>query len=910
MSAPENNQDVPKGEPEEKAFLDEEVSYSFLFFMVSGALLFVTLWAFWDDEYSRRGFKHYQEEFYKTQFERSREELKEINEKIASKEQELKTELAAVTGQLENSEEYQKLADVVREAEIHLGETQEKKKFAGSRVDEAYYYYKKAMHAGENYDVQKAHWIELTDFFNSFDPEIKEKQAILAQAEAQLMERKARQVNLEKELRDMSGERTTLLKRLDYYKPFNFFWKPAEILQTVIPGFGRNNFKEIIYRVDRCMTCHISYRDDYYRDFAQPLKTHPNMEILIDKHPPERTGCTWCHYGQGSATAPAEDAHGSHHEMDQTVEVNEPILQGNYMQSTCRNCHDDVINLEGAPILSKGKQLFQKLGCHGCHLADGFTEEAKVGPRLTRIGSKVNGSWLFRWVKKPRDYLPQTRMPDFSLSDRDAMAVSAYLLSSSEKNFELPEKYTGGDPEEGQTLFESVGCLACHQVNGKGEVFGPDLTHVGKKVNADWLVSWLSKPKLYNHQSIMPELRLSLEDANNIASFLLQFDKPAIDPAIETALQDPKLVGEGEWVVRRRGCFACHDINGMENEGRIAPELSSFGRKQVLVLEFGDAHVPHTWENWVRTKLKNPSTYRTERVLDKMPDFYLSEDEIDALVVLLKGFNGTQVPEEYRKIPSPKDIILEKGRRLITKYNCRGCHHVEGDGGRIQKYLAGTHLYPPPLELGKYHVGERLKGSWLFSFLKNPTPVRTWVKVRMPTFFLTDREVRDLTAYFEALSTMEIPYEEGINVKKHKDSIETGVKIVNYMDCGKCHDDGAKGIDFSIASERLRQNWIPNWLKNTRELIPWTKMPAHWDKEGDNYVVKTKFQKLKTVGDIDNQVGAIRDFITSYNTAEFNDSLVLGEDSESADAKAETDADADSGDDEEEEDEDDDDEDK
>ena len=93
------------------------------------------------------------------------------------------------------------------------------------------------------------------------------------------------------------------------------------------------------------MTCHISYQDEHYKDFKHPLKTHPNLEVLIKKHPPERTGCTWCHLGQGTVTAPAEHAHGSHHETDQTVEVNEPILHGNFQQATCRNCHAEVVNL-------------------------------------------------------------------------------------------------------------------------------------------------------------------------------------------------------------------------------------------------------------------------------------------------------------------------------------------------------------------------------------------------------------------------------------------------------------------------------------------------------------------------------------------------------------------------------------
>jgi len=902
LSTPEDSNPEEESEKVEKQFIDEEVSYSFLFFATCGILLFVTLWAFWDDEFSRRGFKQYQNEYFKSQYSFAEEKWKAADKKIAAKEQELKNSLSQLTSELDASDEYQLLADQVLDAEIALAEVKEEKKFAGSRLDEAYYFYKKAMHEGENFDVLLAKVHEVEEEIKDWDPVIAGKAKELKVVEDKLLAKKAKQESLKKELRNLLMDRDASQRTMDFYKPFPFFWRPAAVEQTVIPGFGKNSFSEIIYRVDRCMTCHISYGDTRYENHEIPLKSHPNQEILIKKHPPARTGCTWCHLGQGTATAPAEHAHGSHHETDQTTEINEPINRGIFMQSTCRNCHADVVNLEGAPILSKGKRLFLKLGCHGCHLADGYGDERKVGPRLTRIAAKVDPSWFFRWVKKPKDYLPKTTMPDFGFNDKDAFAVVAYLMASSDKDYTLAEKFESGNPDKGKKLFKTVGCLACHELDGQGEVFGPDLSNIANKVSADWIVTWLSGAKSYNDHSIMPDLRLSREEASDLASYLMQFGKKKHIPGIEKAISNPSLIEYGEKVVRRRGCFACHDINGMEKEGRIAPELSAFGRKMIMELEFGDSHVPHTWESWVRTKLKKPNSFRTERVLDKMPNFHLKPDEIDALVVLLKGFNGTKVPEQYRKNLSEKERIIETGRRLITKYNCKGCHHVEGEGGLIQKYIEGKAFYPPPLELGSYHVGERIKGSWLFSFLKNPTKVRTWVKARMPTFFLTDKELRDLTAYFEALSPAENPYEAGINTQKAKELIETGVKAVNYMDCGKCHDEGAKGIDFSIAGERLRQDWIPKWLKNTREMIPWTKMPSHWDKKGEELVVKTKFKELNTIGSVDAQVDSIKDFIISYNIAEFDDSLVLGGSAEE-DGDEEDDDDDEEGDDDEEDDE-------
>ena len=101
--------------------------------------------------------------------------------------------------------------------------------------------------------------------------------------------------------------------------------------------------------------------------------------------------------------------------------------------------------------------------------------------------------------------------------------------------------------------------------------------------------------------------------------------------------------------------------------------------------------------------------------------------------------------------------------------------------------------------------------------------------------------------------------------------------MVNYMDCGRCHDDGQKGIEFSLASQRLRQNWIPKWLKDTRALIPWTPMPSHWVKAGDEYNVPTKFDEIKTVGDVDTQVGTLKDLIIAYNTVELDFDVSLGE---------------------------------
>jgi hypothetical protein len=169
----------------------------------------------------------------------------------------------------------------------------------------------------------------------------------------------------------------------------------------------------------------------------------------------------------------------------------------------------------------------------------------------------------------------------------------------------------------------------------------------------------------------------------------------------------------------------------------------------------------------------------------------------------------------------------------------------------------------------------------------------------MPTFFFTDKEVRDLTAYFEALSPGS-GYEAGVHRSKDAAVAQKGAEMVSYMDCGRCHDDGQKGIEFSLASERLRQDWIPKWLKDTRGMIPWTPMPSHWVKKGDKLTVPTKYSEIETVGDVDAQVSTLTDLIIAYNTAELDFDVSLGEggeDEEGEDEEGDSD-----GDDEEEED--------
>jgi len=77
-------------------------------------------------------------------------------------------------------------------------------------------------------------------------------------------------------------------------------------------------------------------------------------------------------------------------------------------------------------LVERGKRLYEnKYGCNACHNVGG--EGGKIGPALDRAGFRLNGTWVYRWLKNPQAMDAHTRMPALGLSDADAKAVTMYV---------------------------------------------------------------------------------------------------------------------------------------------------------------------------------------------------------------------------------------------------------------------------------------------------------------------------------------------------------------------------------------------------------------------------------------------------------------------------------------------------
>jgi len=862
--------------------VEERKSYGSVFFLGVCLLVGLSLWALYDDNFSRRPWKRYQAEFYRMDYGKAQEAyaaedkklqddpnyqalVKKLNEQKASlKEGDLAHRLEALRQELPA-------------AEILFNERDQEVKFIKSELEEAWYEYDHAVQQGESTRPFEAAIADLDKELAALEPVLEQAKQKRQETKDRIKEIQSGVKDLEDQLARVTADRDRWVRVMNNVTlslgPISFY-KIPKIQQVVLNEFDRNNFDEPVARVDRCQSCHKAINRAGFENEPNPFKTHPRREVLLadHAHPPEKFGCTVCHDGQGVAVNSKEQAHGEVKYWEY------PLLRGPKVQSSCISCHLDVQSLEDAKLLAQGQRLFEQVGCTGCHLVQGYENIPKIGPSLRLVSAKVDPSWMVRWIQNPHEFSPRTRMPNFMLSEEQAVAIASYLWS---RSMAEGEKWSGGHPlpgeyqgraaslvSRGKELVTSIGCKGCHgfvegefsTVLGTNKDVVPNLKDIAAKVGPQWTYHWLKNPRSYSPETRMPNLRLTDEEALAITSYLMTLGRKGSEMArIGQRLTDSQTAKTGEGLVRKYGCFGCHDIPGMENESRIGVELTTFGSKTLEELFFGNRpEIPNTWDDWTYNKLKSPRIYATPRVEQLMPQFDLADEDIRALRLLLASFKESKVPRQYTADNSETVAQIVDGRRLMYQYNCIGCHVIENRGGFVRKYYDNTSLAPPILN----GEGEKVQSNWLFGFLKNPVPLRPWLGIRMPTFGFSDEEANLLVSYFDGLSRVRIPFAHFNEKSIPPENLKAARTMFgkDYFDCLSCHQQGEKkpegppegwAPDLTLARSRLNPDWIIKWLRDPQKLQPGTKMPSFYPGGPDDILG----------GSDERQIQALRDYI-------------------------------------------------
>ena len=339
-----------------------------------------------------------------------------------------------------------------------------------------------------------------------------------------------------------------------------------------------------------------------------------------------------------------------------------------YAKSTKPAGYQEVTNAGDAEA---GKNLFMQKGCVACHAHKEFPTEkfpkpvqeyvaADYGPNLSNISAKfpdvkTGQSWLANWIHAPEKYHAQTLMPNLQISLDDSANIAAWLLSVKgdvPKQFdELPPV---SDPEVSKALDELVTLF-----KRKGGTSLVDLPKTVSKMTTD-----------------------------------------------------EKLLYLGEKSVSRLGCFGCHTISGYENAKPIGTPLNGWGSKSPTKLDFGhiaeyltdqlEEHgkrdgtdeyygeklAEHTRMGFLYQKLHRPRSYdykkTNENLKDwddrlRMPQFTWANDDkaVEEVMTFVLGLVEDKINTKFLPKYTPQKQALAQGRKLIDRYNCKGCHVVE-----------------------------------------------------------------------------------------------------------------------------------------------------------------------------------------------------------------------------------------
>jgi cytochrome c2 len=919
-------------------------------FAIASLLLFLITIAMVLADYSRE-WKKYQRDFVRLQIKKTQKDIQQFSSGYdRNKAQQIRQQIQQAQAQeTQNEAQIDKLQKQVNDLNAKLYAVDENYRFAKAVYDSDKYSYEesfahKESNAAKLGQTMKDQEKKMNDYKAALDKVTLDLRA----ANDDLNKYVGKRGELQKSREAMLADYTRLQTRLGTLDPgavivsfrnapvFDFMNPSERIQQILLSNLYNDQPFKAIPRVDRCTTCHLGIEQKIYQDAPQPFKTHPNLDLYVSSgspHPMETFGCTSCHGGLDRATSFANAAHMPRSEEQRKAWqakynwhedefIPQPMLPMNSIEGGCYKCHNSSPEVPKAAALNAGRDLIRIYGCFGCHKLPGYENVRKVGPDLSAVSGKLTKDWVRKWLESPKAFKSQARMPQFwwNSNNGEAQGKSPYwdkrnaaeinaiveFLWANSKPKELPPGHTNGNPEAGKQIVETVGCFGCHAIGAIKEVanqsqirrrHGYNLENQGSKVTQSWIYNWVKDPTLVWPETKMPSLRLTDEEAANVAAYLSSLKNPEwekkplpqIDAAAldEVALEllrnnstdiearaklkdmnaDQKNLYVGERLISRYGCFGCHNIPKFENAQPIGTELTEAGSKLISQLDFGFLPIEHSRHAWYEEKLKDPRIFDVGRVkrpeeLLKMPNFKFSDKDAEAITGVLVSMVKDPVPLEMRDRTTQ---AIAEGRQLIAEKNCRGCHLIEGAGGDIRPTKEQSQ-WPPNLNT----EGFKTQPLWLHPFLKDPGTVklRPWLTARMPTFHLTEQQAGTIERYFSALDKVDYPF-INTEIETTPERLKVGAELFEKLKCQSCHPTsnvippGKSAEDMApnlqLAHQRLRPDWILQWVADPQKIFPGTRMPLFFPPN-DKGIPVSPFPDILG-GDVKAQIQAIRDHL-------------------------------------------------
>lgn len=489
-----------------------------------------------------------------------------------------------------------------------------------------------------------------------------------------------------------------------------------------------------------------------------------------------------------------------------------------------------------------GRVLLAELRCTKCHASetpvsdkDAMPELSEDAPSLKDVGGRLNAEWMAAWINNPRSMRARVHMPrifhdgaDAAGIDPRARDVATYLatLGAAAPVEKAPD---ASKAEAGGRVFTNLNCVACHispERTGDPQPGADEgriaLSHVKAKFKPGALKQFLLKPEAHYAWISMPNFRLSDDEAESLAAYLISVakDQPAAGP--------PGDAKKGQQLVRSAGCTNCHLIDDSPATASSFVALNAIPK-----------------DGWSRGCMAPAMDAKSST-----PDFGLTDAQRNALL----AFAAADRQSLHH------DAAAEFADRQISQLRCAACHARDGKESLLATVLDAENQelkakYPPIEQAGAEGTapdqrapiltwaGEKLRPQWMRDFISGQISYkpRYYLLARMPAFASRAGGLAAGLTLEHGCSLMDAPYPPA-----NRDLTAAGQKLAGTtpnesLSCIRCHAVAnqaatapfeAPAPNFIHVTERLRADYYYRWMHNPLRVDPETKMPRFDDDQG------------------------------------------------------------------------------
>ncbi|HTS16945.1 MAG TPA: c-type cytochrome [Verrucomicrobiae bacterium] len=524
----------------------------------------------------------------------------------------------------------------------------------------------------------------------------------------------------------------------------------------------------------------------------------------------------------------------------------------------------------------------------------------KPGPSLFKLASKTNKEWVRKWLANPVAFRPNTYMPRFwglsnneGTPDRNAVemnAIAEFLFAVSDQP-QYPAPPVQGNPENGKKLVSQVGCLACHVIDDKlmeikppatlkqyMDVWqyrrlrsqGPQLAGIGSKADVNWIYAWIKNPKQYNPRTKMPNLRLSDQEAADIASYLATLRKEKTDQETVPDVRPDHLDNETVEYLK----ITLPDAEAQQKINDLNDLIEMYFVDEPTMAYYQDpARMARDEARLADLQKQYQDTF--DDAIDRQArKLAASIDQVKAKMAAAKQRVATMSPTEK------KNVYL--GSRLISRYGCYACHDIHGfeNAKPIGTELSEWGSKPvDKLDFGLLDI-EKDRLVWLKQKLHDPrsfdsgridlnTSPKQFITrspqelLKMPKFNVTDDQIDQIVTVISGMTDEKLTPNEARQLTPAEFQMERGRWMAKELNCEGCHILEAQGGAIRATGiaqgmeppmligaptqvhegQRVQPDWLFHFIKDpqTGEIRPWlhVRMPTFGLTDGDaNVLVK------------------------------------------------------------------------